>query len=482
MVRNNQLGRCSQIGIMDGMGVCARSATRAWDWLLFASVTSILLLTLYPYDFRNVSYVANYPDMPPAADPSWWSLLGLPLNVALFIPLGLALRGTLTKCRSEIGMTLLAVLLGAALSACVETLQAQLPSRVTSTPDLITNTVGALLGALLFPRYQQRIVAGLQALRGHLQSGLLGHNLVVWAVAYLLVAGVVAAWLQRQTALVGWDLSMPLVFANEATDDRPWTGELLLLEISNAPFDALARHGFVRRFATIDASTNNVLNLLYSDGAALSRAIAATGQLGLRLDFSTGEPEQFGPARLVSISKGGLARNLTVGQQGDALIVRLRSPTTGNNGRDPEFALPGVFRSAAPQSVRLSYDGRELLIHAETYDAAVFHLSPGSVLAGMLGATKVDELRGQRLVFLALALAPPSALLTLALRRRRWSAALQGVLAATLCGALGWGTEALLAAVSGSRISASGVMLGVLTAMLGVLLAWPLQRFDAIRH
>ncbi len=467
---------------MVGMEVSARSNARVWGWLLFASVAGVLLVTLYPYDFRGISYVAHYPDARAAAAASWWRMLGVPLNVALFVPLGLALRGTLTQCRSEAGIVLLAGLLGAAVSAGVESLQSQLPSRIPSTIDLITNTTGTAIGALLFPVSHARILAGLRALRARLQSVLVGRNLAVGAVAYLFAAGVASVWLQRQTALVGWDASMPLVFANEATGDRPWVGDLLLLEIADAPLAALAAGRVIRRFPAIETTTDNAPSLMFADGAALSQAINATGQLSLRLDFKTSQPEQFGPARLVSISKDGLARNLTIGQQGDALVVRLRSPTTGDNGRNPEFALPGVFRAAAPQTVLLSYDGRELQVYAGTQDATVFHLSPGSVLAGMLGATKVNELRGQRLAFLALALAPPTALLALAAGRRRWPPALQLSLAIIFCGALGWGLEALLAAVSGSLVSTPGIMMGAFTAALGLLLAWPLRRFGVVRR
>jgi glycopeptide antibiotics resistance protein len=65
-------------------------------------------------------------------------------NVALFVPFGMALRWRLPS------LGVLAVAGGAlALSAGVELLQATLGGRWANSTDVITNTVGGALGAMI---------------------------------------------------------------------------------------------------------------------------------------------------------------------------------------------------------------------------------------------------------------------------------------------------------------------------------------------
>lgn len=71
-------------------------------------------------------------------------------NIGLFLPLGfltaLALARKKFQTRSQLWQ---ALLVGMFLSASIETAQFWLPTRVTSLDDVILNSSGALLGALL---------------------------------------------------------------------------------------------------------------------------------------------------------------------------------------------------------------------------------------------------------------------------------------------------------------------------------------------
>jgi hypothetical protein len=49
--------------------------------------------------------------------------------------------------------------------------------------------------------------------------------------------------------------------------------------------------------------------------------------------------DQDGPARIVSFSRDARNRNFTLGQSGDKLVFRLRTPRTGDNGTKPEVTL-----------------------------------------------------------------------------------------------------------------------------------------------
>lgn len=71
------------------------------------------------------------------------------VNVLAYVPLGLLLVRALGRRLAPSWSLVLASLCGAALSFCVEFTQQFLPSRDASTVDLLTNSTGALVGAVL---------------------------------------------------------------------------------------------------------------------------------------------------------------------------------------------------------------------------------------------------------------------------------------------------------------------------------------------
>jgi hypothetical protein len=70
-------------------------------------------------------------------------------NIAGFIPLGIILCVYFSLTRPRFQAVFLATLAGALLSLVIEVLQAYIPSRGSGTTDVITNTMGALIGAAL---------------------------------------------------------------------------------------------------------------------------------------------------------------------------------------------------------------------------------------------------------------------------------------------------------------------------------------------
>lgn len=71
------------------------------------------------------------------------------VNVLAYIPFGL-LAGLALRARfAAVVSVLAAVALGVGLSACMEYLQMYLPARTSSNVDVLTNSTGALIGALL---------------------------------------------------------------------------------------------------------------------------------------------------------------------------------------------------------------------------------------------------------------------------------------------------------------------------------------------
>lgn len=124
--------------------------TRLW-WALVGLIAAWLLwMTLRP----NPA-VAN--DLAPLTEAgaahglSPRVLIGLAGNVAVFVPLGLALARALMG-RPTGRRVLLATLIGAAFSLTIEVAQSMLPSRVMALDDWLLNTVGTAIGALVGSR------------------------------------------------------------------------------------------------------------------------------------------------------------------------------------------------------------------------------------------------------------------------------------------------------------------------------------------
>jgi hypothetical protein len=80
--------------------------------------------------------------------PSYWE--DAAVNIAGFIPLGYFLVAYLSTVRATRARAATAVLLGFLTSLVIESLQAYLPTRDSGMNDLITNTLGTVLGVLLY--------------------------------------------------------------------------------------------------------------------------------------------------------------------------------------------------------------------------------------------------------------------------------------------------------------------------------------------
>lgn len=93
----------------------------------------------------------------------------------------------------------------------------------------------------------------------------------------------------------------------------------------------------------------------------LDRAIESQS-LQIRLRVYSLRSQQFGPARIFSISNGRYLRNLTVAQDGSDLVIRLRTPETSDNGKPP-YVVAGVFENPAWQELTISIEpGRFTLL------------------------------------------------------------------------------------------------------------------------
>ncbi len=96
-------------------------------------------------------------------EPNWDYVNDLLRNISGFIPLGIVLCAYLSLTRYHRHPVLFATLLGGTLSFVIEVLQAYIPQRSSGMTDIVTNTLGAFLGALL---WKSRAVNAILARRG----------------------------------------------------------------------------------------------------------------------------------------------------------------------------------------------------------------------------------------------------------------------------------------------------------------------------
>ena len=70
-------------------------------------------------------------------------------NIVGFLPLGFVLCGFFSLSRSRVQAILISTLCGGFLSFSIEFLQYYIPRRDSGWTDVVTNTTGTLLGALI---------------------------------------------------------------------------------------------------------------------------------------------------------------------------------------------------------------------------------------------------------------------------------------------------------------------------------------------
>jgi hypothetical protein len=126
---------------------------------------------------------------------------------------------------------------------------------------------------------------------------------------------------------------------------------------------------------------------LRSSGPAKSlvQKLQETNAFTLRVVCESDDVNQSGPARILSNSQNTDLRNLTIGQEQAALVVRMRTPSTGLNGVRPALVLPGVFAGSGQRDILVSYDGATLIAAAAgSGRTSRVILTPGSVLGASM--------------------------------------------------------------------------------------------------
>ncbi|MEX0653785.1 MAG: LamG-like jellyroll fold domain-containing protein [Phycisphaeraceae bacterium] len=96
------------------------------------------------------------------------------------------------------------------------------------------------------------------------------------------------------------------------------------------------------------AMLNHAHAMVLRDGAFVAEdavndllldALRETNELTLEATIQPDHADQHGPARIVTFSSTTTSRNFTLGQEGSDLVMRLRTPATGDNAVSPQVTL-----------------------------------------------------------------------------------------------------------------------------------------------
>jgi VanZ family protein len=297
-----------------------------------------------------------------------WDFLA---NVLLYVPLGWVLR------RRPLYVALLS---GFVLSTSVEFLQGWFFERHVSAFDMLANTCGCLLGALLARHPRARRLIGFSVLP-------ISRSVIVAAALITIMLIILTAFPVKQSDLSIWDSEFVMLLGNEQTGDRPWRGEVSALALVPS---ALSRSD-ARNLGTL-SSPQAIASLVERDGHVLTRHITLDGSEGVKIPqemsrgfaeeamsrgafsivamIATADLQQEGPARVVSFSRDPFVRNFDLGQDQSRMVFRIRTPSIGENGNIPRAESADTLEAGRAVSVVATYDGAvaRLYLDGELHD------------------------------------------------------------------------------------------------------------------
>jgi VanZ like family len=429
--------------------------------VLLLSLAGICFLTLYPFRFVN-QHSARF--LFPFCLDGWGKgiyALDIFLNILLFIPFGFGLAEKLReRGRSKVAAFVIVYAVGALLSYAVELMQIYIPMRDSGWGDVITNSSGAAIGALMFEsRLGGALVAWFSAREWAIEARLNFVQIGILVSLYISAWCVLARPLQKQTKLADWTPDSFLAVGDSASlhPAAGWKGRVLELDIwdhavpaeiarkitsrstgdSTSP-DPAAAYRFSGAAPFRDdrhslpslAWASETLPSPLSEGASLDgkswlisagpvptlvRSVEATGQFALRLVC---QPSGLGDAdgHILSLSSPSGAANLELRQDGSALAFWFRNPFSMRRQR-MSWIVPQVFSPSQMRNLLLSFDGSRLSLYVDGHDYGYpYELGPGVALAKYIRRVKAVELAGYDCIFYAIIFFPIGCLLGFAWR------------------------------------------------------------------
>ncbi|MEH2271343.1 MAG: VanZ family protein [Nostoc sp.] len=460
--------------------------------IIIANILLVLLATLYPFNF-SIPDSFSLPEFFASFNNSS-DFQDQVNNFLLFMPLGFGFTRLLQKRRIKTKVQIfIVILVSAGLSLTVEVLQVFLPSRMPTPSDILNNTIGGFIGLICFYLWNSQTFNNTVAQIENSKVSRSIKQIVVFCIGYIFLTFLISLLWQSTINLSNWDANYPLLIGNEETRDRPWQGYMSEIYIAdraistNEIAQGLADSSYFNNLGNsllanyqlkgkccYKEQTKQQPELLWQEQpsdiqegkgvflssshwlqtatpvASLSQRISKTSEFTLSTTLATAKSEQFGPARIISISGDSLHRNFTLGQQGNNLDFRLRTPMTGENGADLTLNIPNIFTDTNPHHIIITYSRATIQVYVDNlqnfYSLNLLELMP----------------KNQRIFYYALSFIPLGFCLTiltlLAKRRLIFSKFLisGGILIPSLI------LEGILVSESGKNLSLKTLLLGML--------------------
>ena len=323
------------------------------DWLrlrlLLPSIALIVVTTMIPAGLRHLSLQS----IAYSYDPT-----DFVNNILLYLPLGIALGGW---------SLLRALVCGVSLSTFAELLQIGFVDRIPSPVDVLSNTLGIVLGYL----------AGKAILRAthHDPRALpVPRPVAVIAIVVAIVGAVGLVYRAPIADFSDWSREAHLAVG-------PWNGSISQLQIYPFAMAAAQIHDLAC------AGTPPVGGLLPGDDRGLYDALVPQSQLTLLVCLNSHDLETYRMTRIVTYGVQRSERNFALAQMGDTLAFLLRTPSSGPSGPASAARSGPVLVANRDVFVVAVYDGRVSRLYVDGQVAGQADLAarrphlPGRVLS-----------------------------------------------------------------------------------------------------
>jgi hypothetical protein len=318
---------------------------------------------------------------------------------------------------------------------------------------------------------------------------------------YLTAAGLLSIPMQRATTFNNWNTSFPLMVGNEHTGDRPWRGVVSEFYIAHKGATESEVRGVLADKSPVTLFGADLLAYYKKDGSKryrdelgksppvesrklsdiaggqgstwfdtvvaprnLTKQLLMSSQFTLGASISAHDRNQTGPARIISLSADIRRRNFTLGQDGQDLIFRLRTPLTGPNGVNPSLRVPSVFSTAAVRHVVITYNGTNLNIYIDGRKRPEsLELTPALVVYNSVRQVEFPSSKLAHLVYYGIIFVPMGVMLLLVLIETSLIGDMRVIILGGLMSFLGsLVLEGLLMLVSGRQGQFENILLGML--------------------
>ncbi len=422
----------------------------------------ILILTLKPFHF-SWDYFFQHFKFEQGILMGLFSqlkLFDIVLNILFFIPYGL-LTGLLARLKGlpkEKAIKKI-ILYSLFVSALAEICQL-FSIRSSSLFDILMNVLGGFIGGLWsFQINLQRS----NFIKFILNRGSRFVRTMAWGyLLFLIIAFSLPFWLNR---LANWNENFHLILGNEATGDRPWAGtfykvaiydrmltdtEILQCYYQRCPNTVrphlLALYSFEKDSGELISDLSRLKpgldlkiygqpavkwptqtkGLTISSGSYLksenpaikiARHLKKSNQFSVEILFESENLTQTGPARIITFSGSTDERNFTLGQVGQNLNFRVRTPLTGLNGSKIDLFVEQPVLKTEKQHIMAIYNhgAEQIFLNGKLLESSIFSISHYIPFLLGFGRNWLGKI-----CFVFLLIFPLGWMMQLARRRRGW--------------------------------------------------------------